>query len=239
MLRNTLLFAGLAAVSAWAGADEAVPDAPLVVIDRSMSFAKDAFPEIGQWYGLYCQALDCELKPVDVSVNATAGADAAGEDQTPEVLGVEGEPLALFHGVDLNAGPVTTWYTVPEHLYLSGQYTSLLRLGRWQVPGLDDPLTLSWVQLPDGAGRHYFLGNGTLKQLLFGTAEQAGASGDTTPVIHWVGDLDGDGKPDLLLSLPQSNCGYEERLYLSSQAEAGELVHKAAMRSGTQPGCGC
>jgi hypothetical protein len=236
MLRKTLLFAGLAAVSAWAGADQDAQAVPLVVIDRTTSYAKGTFPQSGPWLGLYCQALDCELKQVAVSINA-AVTDEPGEAQAPEVLGVDGQPLALFHDVQLNPGTVTTWYTLPENLYLSGQYTSLLRLGRWQVPGVDDPLTLSWVQLPEGAGRHYFLGDGKLKQMLFSSTGQDG-SADTTPVIHWVGDLDGDRKPDLLLSLPGAGCGGDERLYLSSQAGPGELVHKSAMLDSGKAVCG-
>jgi len=58
-------------------------------------------------------------------------------------------------------------------------------------------------------------------------------------IIEWIGDLDGDGKMDILLSLPDDNCGYDERLYLSSQAGQGEIVHKAAQLSGREAACGC
>jgi hypothetical protein len=228
MLRKTLLFAGLAAISAWAGADEDVHDAPLVVIDRSMNFPKGTFPQAGPWYGLYCKAMDCELKQVAVTVKSTGP-----EDQAPEVLDVDGDPLALFHGVDLNPGPVSTWYKLPENQFLSGQYTSLLRLGHWEMPGGDQPLTLSWVKLPEGNGRHYLLSDGKYKQLMFSSA------GDAIPVVNWVGDLDGDGKPDFLMSMPDDSCGHDERLYLSSQAGTGELVHKAAMLGNEQDGSGC
>jgi hypothetical protein len=63
--------------------------------------------------------------------------------------------------------------------------------------------------------------------------------GDTTPVVYWAGDLDGDGKADLLLAIPDDNCGYDERLYLSSGSDEGTLLRKAAHIAGREAACGC
>ena len=49
--------------------------------------------------------------------------------------------------------------------------------------------------------------------------------------IYFIGDLDGDGKPDLILNRPSN---YEEEyliLYLSSYAQEGELVRPVALLS--------
>ena len=50
---------------------------------------------------------------------------------------------------------------------------------------------------------------------------------EQTPSIRWVGDIDRDGKPDILLDA----CPYPGSLlmlFLSSEAEEGEIVHKVA-----------
>lgn len=49
--------------------------------------------------------------------------------------------------------------------------------------------------------------------------------------IYYIGDLDGDGMPDLVLNRPSN---YEEEyliLYLSSYAQEGEMVHPVAVLS--------
>jgi hypothetical protein len=58
--------------------------------------------------------------------------------------------------------------------------------------------------------------------------------------------MDGDGKTDLLVEIPYSmddgddaQCEVAYRLYLSSQAAEGEVLHKAAQTAGTQPACRC
>ena len=45
--------------------------------------------------------------------------------------------------------------------------------------------------------------------------------------LHWYGDLDGDGKPDYIIS-GESGQAAEERLYLSSYAYRTELVREVA-----------
>ncbi len=72
-----------------------------------------------------------------------------------------------------------------------------------------------------------------------GTEERGHYDGDNTPVVEWVGDIDGDGKMDVLLNLHDDNCVFDERLYLSSQSGKGELLHEAAQLSGSQAACGC
>lgn len=226
------------AVAGCAVSAQADDKGPLLVIER-LQFSQGTLPRDDNWLGLFCAAQDCELRAAAVSITDGTAKDITDSDEGLEVVGVEGDALALFHGVPLAPARVTTWYRAPDEPYRSRQYTSLLKLGHWAVPGGAQPLSLSWVKLPDGAGFHYFLGDGSRKQFLFSTPAEGHYGGDLTPIVHWVGDLDGDGKPDLLLSLPDDNCGYDQRLYLSSQAVNGELVHRAAVLSGYEAACGC
>jgi hypothetical protein len=46
--------------------------------------------------------------------------------------------------------------------------------------------------------------------------------------LHWAGDLDGDGRIDLLVDATSHHAGTDLRLYLSSRASNGELVREVA-----------
>lgn len=124
-------------------------------------------------------------------------------------------------------------------MYESSHYQKLQKLGRWQMPWGKLPLTLFWVKLPESGGFRYHLSDGKVKQFLFATEIEGHYGGETTPFVHWVGDLDGDGMIDFLLSIPDDNCGFDDRLYLSSKAGEGKLIRKAAQTFGRQPACGC
>ncbi len=50
----------------------------------------------------------------------------------------------------------------------------------------------------------------------------------TLPEVFWIGDLDGDDKPDLLMDMSRSEKSTKLTLYLSSAAGPGELVGLAA-----------
>ncbi len=49
-----------------------------------------------------------------------------------------------------------------------------------------------------------------------------------TPMIVWAGDLDGDGRLDILLNTSDNDNVGEMRLYLSSRADAAHLVSEVA-----------
>ncbi len=48
------------------------------------------------------------------------------------------------------------------------------------------------------------------------------------PHVVWVGDLDRDGKPDLLVDEDMNESAGHLVLYLSSAARAGEIAHRVA-----------
>ena len=81
---------------------------------------------------------------------------------------------------------------------------------------------------------------GNIRQTLDDYGFHMEAPGFISPkkFLLWVGDLDGDGKPDLLLNT--TSYWWNTTLYLSSLAKSGELVGKAGQYSFSppdSPGC--
>lgn len=221
------------------GTVQAAPPKPLVVIESTKSYARGTLPCEGAWLGLYCNGSDCEIREAAVKVTSSTAKPITGMDEAIDALHVTDTPLALFHGTVLKPGKVDTWFKAEKSVYDSRAYTQLQRLGRWQIPGGATPLTISWVKLPGGEGFRYHIGDGKERQFLFATSTEGHYGGSLTPIVYWAGDLDGDGKADLLLLIPYDNCGYDERLYLSSLATGKEFIRKAAQLSGTEAACGC
>jgi hypothetical protein len=226
-----------ALLSASALAQQATGSTSLLVIEPQRQYAHGTFPRHASWQGLHCQALDCELQATPVTVTTSTANNVLEEIEPLDVLAVTGAPVVSFPQALFPAGKIPTWYRI-SHPVDPPQVQNLLKLGKWQMPWGDRPLTLSWVVTPEGAKR-YHVSDGATKQFLFSTSTEGHYSGDTTPVVHWVGDLDGDGKLDLLLDLPDDNCGFDERLYLSSDAGEGKLLRKAAQSTGREAACGC
>ena len=53
--------------------------------------------------------------------------------------------------------------------------------------------------------KRYHLSDGATKQFLFAVNALGEYGGETTPVIYWAGDMDGDGKLDLLMGIPDES----------------------------------
>lgn len=227
-------------VGTWLNAASAEPAKPLVLIESARSFSENTFPRQGSWLGLYCKGADCELRDAAVMIrSATTRNNVLEEDEMIDVIKVADAPFALFHGVPLRPGKVLTWFKADKSGGEGRHISQLEKLGQWRMPGGATPLSLSWVKLPEEGGFRYHLSDGKTKQFLFATSLQSHYGGSTTPYVHWVGDLDKDGKTDFLLDLPDDNCSYDDRLYLSSLATGPSLVGKAAQLAGREAACGC
>jgi hypothetical protein len=230
----------------------AIPNAPVVVITNNHEYERGSLPRKSDWLGLYCSKSDCEVRNANVSVIAsqTSEENVLGEKENIDVLSIEDSPIALFLGVTLKAGPATTWFR-SEISQESAHYQKLHLLNQWHMPYGSRPLTLLKElktvsgTTPNGHYQHkyyeYNLSDGVRKQLLFEDGLETNQGGEQpSPIVSWVGDLNGDGKIDLLISLPgEGSCGFDERLYLSSAGGDGVFVIKAAHFSGQIPVCGC
>lgn len=211
---------------------------PQVIVEEGRQFIRGTFPRNASWLGLYCRATTCELRATRVDVQSSSAKNVLDEIETLDAVSIEGNPIAVVQGLPLRAGPVETAFRMTGDAYDAAHVDRLRKLGAWRIPWAGRPTTLSWVVTPDSRMR-YHLGDGVTRQFLFATWPQGHYDEDMTPVVHWAGDLDRDGKIDLLLSIPDDNCSYDERLYLSSMAGTGQIVRKAAQLEGVQGACGC
>jgi hypothetical protein len=223
-------------VLAYSTVADAAPATPIVAMGSGDTYARGSLPRKGPWLGLFCDGDDCELRTTRVSVASSEHENVVGEFEETEELAVLDDPVAVFHDTQLRSGPVTTWHGVePSGRAFGGTNT----IGRWTMPDSKTSFELSWSELPDGAGFRYYFGHGNKKQMLLDTAAETHDGEDIALTVHWVGDMDGDGKPDMLVSVAGESCAYDMRLYLSSRARKGEFVGEAARFSGDEPACGC
>ena len=214
------------------------PQNAIVVLSDGGQFARNTFPRKASWLGLFCDGMNCHLDEAFVALGDGI-AEHLGEDEPTDVIhALYGHPIALFSGIALPEGQVQTWFRHKDY-HDDAPVKNLKKLGAWKMPWGNRPLTLSWVRLPEGTFR-YHISDGQKKQFLFALSPESHHGSDTsTPGIYWVGDLDQDGAIDFLLNVPYGDCEFDMRLYLSSTAEPGELVHKSAQLSGGEPACGC
>jgi hypothetical protein len=161
-----------------------------------------------------------ELAPCELTVSTKALTEEIGMDSL--AVNVPGELYFAVRNVDgLRDGPVPALFIGDAPLTTAGTEISL---GRYSE---DSPRV--GVSGTEGA-YEITLSEGERRQVL-AHAETIDSLNRTVPALLFAGDLDGDGKLDLLLDVSGHPAGSELRLYLSSKAKPGELVHEAARLS--------
>jgi hypothetical protein len=143
---------------------------------------------------------------------------------------INGEALVLLAGEGLEPGRVETTWERPRFLYpgervplrLGDQWFSLAAYGR-AVPGAHDTFMEEYRLVLSHEST-----NDTIAAF-----ERFGLEGH--PEVRWAGDLDRDGRPDLLADLTTHYAGNRLVLFLSRGAGAGHLVRIAGRLD--LPGC--
>ena len=149
------------------------------------------------------------------------------EEKEPYIYIGTGPNLFLIKGLNPQNKPLKTLVLPLEsvkvdekHSFRFGRKTYTLRAeGDERTDGYHGDY---WYKVKD---YKLYLSDGRSEQLMTTVDYFDG----TSPDILWIGDLDGDGKPDFVMRTATWYEGDKIELYLSSIAEKGELIKLAGI----------
>ncbi len=183
-----------------------------------------------QWVGLYRTSDGFELRTTHVRMepcfDPVVDADSTRKSGI-RVSADRGEPLVLIRGIpSLVAGPVRAVISKP-HFFSPGERQKVA-IGRRQyqlaAKGKYDPARPAHDGLVLGYGLRLIGPNGRSQDL----PVPSRFAEDGVPALLWAGDLDRDGKLDLLVDLTDHYNVREPALLLSSAATGRDLVQLVA-----------
>lgn len=234
MTRYTSLIAILVA------AQFTVAEDTIQILTAGLHHGDEVTAESGpDWWGIFPEGDGFTLQqaPVTITIEHDAIVDEEGQ-ATGKLVKVpqEAVPVLLVRGVKgLKEGRLAPLYHQPRNTYLFPSETlwllikdgehklalSLVALGNTEENGITPEPFVSTYTLKLYAGSHPV----TSSQVLY-TAEKVYE--EARPTVVWAGDIDRDGRVDLLLDTTYHYNVSRLVLYLSSAAKEGELVGKVA-----------
>ncbi|MFT3711865.1 MAG: FG-GAP repeat protein [Archangium sp.] len=174
------------------------------------------------WFALYRNRLvaaKLEVTPWRHPIDDDGKPDSVKTGVEVKLTGEEKLPLVLIRGMKPRAGLVAV---SPD-----AESTGLYEFGKPVALGQGASVT---TKVADGGAR-LELRVGEQTQTLF-ASEESDVDGWS---LRWAGDLDGDGKLDLLITADTHYAIETFRLFLSTRAKKGQLVGEAAKL--TSQGC--
>lgn len=190
-------------------------------IQTSHLIRRPAVVEGREWLGLQVFKGGSRLEQVDVHWVGSLNF----EDSLFTLSVQPGAPAFIVADVpQLSAGPAVTLSRyeetlssrVPLHFVVGSRAYSV------ELTGTSPTMCDAAVTLSDG----------TLSQGLYFPDQEFLSCDEPHFSVQWVGDLDGDGRLDLLTTFSQKYSYYPRRLWLSSAAQGGELVGLVATLDG-------
>lgn len=146
--------------------------------------------------------------------------DAEGEKTGINISSNYGEAIALLRFPNIKPGKINTPFLKfkDNPRFLSTQEAPL------KIPFMGEEYAI------DAKASGIYLRKGAVKTLLSNLSVGTSGSDDSASLL-WAGDLDSDGKLDLLVAYNGYNKG-GVCLYLSTRAREGSLVNQAACHAG-------
>jgi hypothetical protein len=186
------------------------------------------------WMGLFpAKDKQFELKAATINISLVNDAiiDQDPKLKTGRKVSIPGkvEPLVLVNGVPaLKAGKVVTSSVITKERMDIGQTVKL------NVGAKESSLSVSGVKKDAEwrTGYKIILESGGTKQTVYERKQVADSS---FPSLLWAGDLDGDGKIDLVMDTTDNYNVRQVTLFLSTKAKPGKLVEQVATHMST--GC--
>jgi hypothetical protein len=182
------------------------------------------------WLGLFNRGNDFYLRRTKVAVSMVN--DPIVDDESEKTgksvaTAIHDKSVFLLKKADfLREGPVKTVFFAPD----TDESTELANgtIKRFAFGGRDYELAVSNDVSKEKflvAGSKLLLKDGSKVQILRNLKD---GCDDCSWNLYWAGDLDRDGKLDLYLDLTDHYNTIDKRLFLSSRAEAGEIVKYVA-----------
>ncbi len=184
-----------------------------------------------KWFGLFKLDSDFVLEPVELKAELCPLPYSSQPDDTNGLsITVTNHTAPLFLigcSGNLDSGAVTTYFAgdtfINAGVLVFLGMDCLTALGQVTDEGMRHPSDILTLDYQAILIIYPYSRNN--RQILVSHDRTAG---EDTPSLLWAGDLDRDGKIDLLLDVSNHYAGRHYVLYLSSEADAGELVKPVA-----------
>lgn len=211
--------AAAASLSAQTGGERVAAEVRIAMIGAGPGSA--IWPAFeGRWLALHRTAKGDRLEPVTAALTIRDD-PCRGRDTIVTMTGLPAGAKVpfLIQWSALKPGPVDGTWKEPRFLYPGEELPIGLGGRRWfnlAAYGIAEPGMLYNYRL--------VLGRAETRQTI---AQLHVVSMDGPPHVVWAGDLDRDGRPDLLADLTTDYAGHMYVLYVSSLAPTGQLVVEA------------
>ena len=202
------------------------PSARFAVLEPGIFHGQDvALLQPNDWVGVYCNRDGCEVRPTSVRVKRAADELVDDDPSHPTGTSVEVssrvQPVFLVHGLPASAHRVETVFQ-GENSIAAGEEQQFSLKGRHYSLRITGKAS---EQEPLPKGSRLLLSDGVTTQELFSLPN---GGTDAYVSVLWVGDIDGDGKPDFYINASDHYNVANKVLWLSSLGEKWQLVGRAA-----------